>query len=139
MLVDAARRVGSDTLVVPVQRLLGVSDGAMGRAIDRARREPHWGDMPLSNPPRPGLGYPEEYRVPSPSLRVRHQEQIDRVLAVLDEDERKMFVSKAAGLPDAEIAERFGYAVKTVRTKLSSARAKVKHAFPEWREDFDLP
>lgn len=109
-------------------------------AIDLARREPEegWGDMPLSDPPRPGLGYPEPYHVPSPSLEARLQGQVDQVLAVLDVDEQRMFVAKAAGLSDAEIAERHSYAVKTVRTKLSSARAKMKRAFPDWREDFDI-
>jgi DNA-directed RNA polymerase specialized sigma24 family protein len=111
---------------------------ARNLAIDAHRREPSqgWGDMPLSAPAPGQRPYPPYFQEPSPSLVVRQRGQVEEVLEVLTPIEQKLLVGAAAGLSAQELADRYGYTVASVRTKISAARKKIRDAFPN-RTNFD--
>lgn len=111
---------------------------ARNLAIDAHDRDPvGWDDLGVSDPGRGERPYPTYFRVPSPSVVVRQRGQVDEVLAVLTPIERELLVATAAGIPASELAQRYGYTVASVRTKISAARKKIREAFPDVA-DFDL-
>ena len=63
----------------------------------------------------------------------RNRLQTETLLTAI---EQQLLVGAAAGLSAQELADRYGYTVASVRTKISAARRKIRKAFPE-RANFD--
>ena len=59
---------------------------------------------------------------PTPQFAAEVAEQVERLLALLDEDLRTVAVMKLEGFTNAEIAERFGIVERSVERKLARIR-----------------
>ena len=106
---------------------------AQNLAIDLHRAAPpgRRATMPTSSPAPGKEGWPEHLRVSGVSGDVARRDLLERVLDVLNYVERDLLLGQAAGLTARELAERHGYAEGSVRVKLSSARRKIREAFPD--------
>ena len=59
---------------------------------------------------------------PTPQFAAEVAEQVERLLALLDEDLRTVAVMKLEGFTNAEVAERFGIVERSVERKLARIR-----------------
>lgn len=110
-----------------------VAVAARNAAIDVHRRQPAggWTDLPVSSPEPGRRLHPRELWVTGPSSGVARRDQLERVLAVLNEVERALLIGQSEGRSARELAQEYGYTERSVRVKLSVARRKIRERFPE--------
>lgn len=110
---------------------------ARNAAIDHYRRQPSsgWATLPPTDMGPGEPPYPSELRAHSVSDKVGVRDQLERVLAILDDVERDLLLGQGDGHSVRELAEAHGYTEASVRVKLSVARRKIRDAFPDldWR------
>jgi DNA-binding NarL/FixJ family response regulator len=69
------------------------------------------------------------HAVRSPSLMIQRRDQVEEVLAVLNQKEKEILILSAAGYDNHEIAMYLGYRTnKTVATRLGQIAEKVQKA-----------
>lgn len=105
-------------------------------AIDLHRAAPpgRRTEMPTSSPAPGEEGWPQHLRVPGVSTDIARRDLLDRVLDVVNYVERELLLGQLAGFRCRELAEQHGFAEAAVRVKLSSARRKIREAFPDLAE-----